>query len=270
VIRARSFFSSTFSVALAILLTSHSNAQTIPADTPQDNSQPKLHQQSEPPPSSQSQYEKAEQEIKQEEQQRILGLIPNFNTSNLQDAAPLTPGQKFGLALRSSIDPFQFVAAGLDAGYSQAVNDFPGYGQGALGYGKRFGAAYADQVSGTIWGNAIFPTLLHEDSRYFRKGSGSIKRRLLYSISTAVWAKRDNGTWGPNYANVLGNLAAGGLANLYYPSTDRGAGLTFQRAFTVTAEGMIGAAFVEFWPDISRHFHRQRNRALPISDPAPK
>jgi hypothetical protein len=109
--------------------------------------------------------------------------------------------------------------------------------------------------------------LLREDPRYFRKGSGTIKHRLLYSISTTVWTRRDNGTWGLNYANVLGNIAAGGLANLYYPSTDRGVGLTFQRAFTVTAEGMIGAVFVEFWPDISSKLHH-RNK-LPATEPAP-
>jgi len=207
--------------------------------------------------SAPSQHEKAEQEIKQEEQQRILGVVPNFNTTDVQNAAPLTAGQKFRLAFRSTIDPFQFVAAGLDAGISQAEDNFSGYGQGAQGYGKRFGAAYADQFSGTLWGNAIFPALLHEDPRYFRKGTGTFTHRLLYSISTTLWTKNDNGTWGPNYANVLGNIAAGGLANVYYPSTDRGVGLTFQRAFTVTAEGTIGAFFVEFWPDLERKlFHR--------------
>jgi hypothetical protein len=210
------------------------------------------------PQSQLSQRERAEQELKQQEQQRILGVIPNFNTTDVQNAAPLSPGQKFRLALHSSVDPFQFVAAGLDAGISQGQDAFPGYGQGAQGYAKRFGAAYADAVSGLIWGNAIFPALMHEDPRYFRKGTGSFKHRLLYSISTTVVTKNDNGTWGPNYANVLGNIAAGGLSNVYYPSTDRGVGLTFQRAFTVTAEGAIGSVLVEFWPDIERKIlHRK-------------
>lgn len=209
--------------------------------------------------SSQSQHERAEQELAEEERQRILGVVPNFNTTDVQNAAPLSVGQKFRLALRSAVDPFQFVAAGLDAGWSQWQDDFRGYGQGGQGYGKRYGAAYADQFSGTIWGNAVFPALLHEDPRYFRKGTGTIKHRLLYSISTTFWTRNDNGTWGPNYANIFGNIAAGGLANLYYPSTDRGVGLTFQRAFTVTAEGTAGAIFVEFWPDINRKlFHRHR------------
>jgi hypothetical protein len=213
-----------------------------------------------------SQHELAEQQLKQQTQQRILSVIPNFNTTDNQNAAPLSPGQKFRLALRSSVDPFQFVAAAGDAGISQAQNAFPGYGQGAEGYFKRFGAAYADQFSGEMWGNAIFPIILHEDPRYYRKGTGSVKSRLFYAISTTVKTKNDNGTWGPNYANVLGNIAAGGLANVYYPSTDRGVGLTFQRAFTVTAEGALGSIFVEFWPDISRHvFHRHSGTEKPTA-----
>ncbi len=264
-IRPRSIWSSILSVsALAVLLTSYTVGQTT---TEPAQSAPASAQTNETPESPESRHEKSERELRQQEQQRILGVIPNFNTTDVQNAVPLTPGQKFRLAFRSAIDPFQFVAAGLDAGYSQAVDDFPGYGQGAQGYGKRLGAAYADQFSGLFWGNALFPTLLREDPRYFRKGSGTIKRRLLYSISTTVWTRSDNGTWGPNYGNVLGNIAAGGLANLYYPSTDRGVGLTFQRAFTVTAEGIIGAVFVEFWPDISNKLHH-RNKP-PATEPAP-
>ena len=207
-----------------------------------------------------SPHEKAKQELHQEEKQRILGVVPNFNTSNIPNAAPLSPGQKLQLTFRVALDPFQFAAAALDAGYSQRRNDFPGYGRGGEGYAKRFGAAYADQFSGAFWGNFVFPSLLHEDPRYFREGEGTFKHRLLYSLASTFRTKNDNGSWGFNYANVLGNLAAGGLSNVYYPSSDRGAVLTFERAATVTAEGAIGAVFVEFWSDISqRVFHRKSN-----------
>jgi len=203
-----------------------------------------------------SQHEKAEQELKEQERQRILGIVPNFNTTNVQNAAPLSVGQKFRLSFHSAIDPFEFVAAALDAGYSQWQKDFPGYGLGAPGYAKRFGAAYADQFSGIFWGNAVYPSLLHEDPRYFRQGEGTVRHRGLHAIASTVWTKHDNGTWGPNYANVLGNLTAGGLSNIYYPATDRGVELTLERAATVTAEGVLGAIFVEFWPDISQKlFH---------------
>ncbi len=264
-IRPRGIRSSILTVsAIVILLTCYAigqttsnTVQTTPKPTPENES-------------PESQHEKAERELKQQEQQRILGVIPNFNTSNVQNAAPLTPSQKFHLAFRSAIDPFQFVAAGLDAGYSQSVDDFPGYGQGAQGYGKRFGAAYADQASGLFWGNALFPTLFREDPRYFRKGTGSIKRRLFYVIQTTVWTKQDNGNWGPNYANVLGNITAGSLSNLYYPSADRGVGLTFQRALTVTVEGAVGAVFFEFWPDISNRFFHKHRHIPSATAPAPK
>ena len=139
--------------------------------------------------STTSDHERAERELKKQKKQRILGIIPNFNTSNVQNAAPLSSRQKFGLALRGSIDPFAFVAAGLDAALEQSQNSFPGYGQGAQGYGKRVGAAYADAFSANMFGGAIFPTLLHQDPRYFRKGSGRFGKRLLYAVASTVRAK---------------------------------------------------------------------------------
>ena len=219
-------------------------------------------------PTPQSQRDLAEQQLKQQEHQRILGVIPNFNTTNLQNAAPLSPKQKFRLAFRGAIDPFQFVAAGGVAGWGQAVNDNVGYGQGTEGYARRYGATYADSADGVLWGNAIFPSLLHEDPRYFRKGTGSFWGRFFYSVSTTVRTKDDNGKWGWNYANVLGNITAGGISNLYYPSSDRGILLTFEGAATVTAEGALGALGVEFWPDISRKLFHRRDHT-PAS-PAPK
>jgi hypothetical protein len=211
-------------------------------------------QESHPDPvqSEESEHEKAKEELHEEEHQRILGVVPNFNTINDPNAPPLTAGEKFQLALHSGLDPFQLVLAGLDAGISQWRHDFPGYGLGAQGYGKRVGAAYADQLSSVFWGNALFPSLLHQDPRYFRKGSGTTSNRFFYAVSTALRTKNDKKVWAFNYSNVLGNFAAGGLANIYYPRGDRGASLTLQRALTVTAEGSIGAVFLEFWPDISK------------------
>jgi hypothetical protein len=196
--------------------------------------------------------------LKQEERQRILGVVPNFNTVESSAAVPsLSPGQKFHLMFKSSVDPFVYVADGFVAGLGQAQNTNPGFGQGAEGYFKRFGAAYADTVDGNLWGNAIFPILFKEDPRYFRLGTGSFTHRFLYSAATTIWCRRDNGTWGPNYANVLGNFASGAISNLYYPAADRGVANTVDGALTVTAEGVAGAEFVEFWPDISRHLFKK-------------
>lgn len=200
--------------------------------------------------------------LKQEERQRILGVVPNFNTVESSAGVPsLSPGQKFHLMYKSSVDPFVFVADAFVAGLSQARNTNPGFGQGAEGYFKRFGASYLDTADGNLWGNAILPIVFKEDPRYFRLGSGTFTHRFLYSAATTVWCRRDNGTWGPNYANVLGNFISGGISNAYYPAADRGFGQTVDGALTVTAEGVIGAEFVEFWPDISRHLFKKHHAA---------
>ncbi len=186
------------------------------------------------------QIEVAEEEIKVEEKQRVLGVLPNFYVSYVPDAAPLTPKQKFELAWRSLIDPFTLVMVAGAAGVEQAQNHFAEYGQGAQGYGKRFGANYADAVTGTLIGGAILPSLLKQDPRYFYKGTGSVPARALYAIANAFICKGDNKRWQPNYSGVLGSLAAGGISNLYYPKQDRDdASLTFEN----TAIG-IGATAI--------------------------
>jgi hypothetical protein len=196
--------------------------------------------------------------LKQEEHQRILGVMPNFNTVETSTGVPsLSPKQKWHLAFKSSVDPFVFVADGFVAGLSQARNTNPGFGQGAQGYFKRFGAAYLDTADGTLWGNAILPIVFKEDPRYLRLGEGTFIHRFLYSAATTIWCRRDNGSWGPNYANVLGNFVSGGISNAYYPAAERGFGQTVDGALTVTAEGAVGAEFVEFWPDISRHLFKK-------------
>jgi hypothetical protein len=175
------------------------------------------------------QIEIAQEEMKEEEKQRALGIIPNFYVSYVHDAAPLTAKQKFELAWKTSIDPVNFALTGVIAGVEQSQDDFNGYGQGAQGYAKRYGAAYADGVTDTLIGSAILPALLKQDPRYFYKGTGSTRSRILYAVANAVICKGDNGRWQPNYSGVLGGLAAGGLSNLYYPASDRnGVALTFE------------------------------------------
>jgi len=193
-----------------------------------------------------TQEEQAEEELQQQEKQRVLGFIPNFYVSYVPNAAPLTAKQKFGLAWKSSTDPITIVLVGAVAGAEQATNAFKGYGQGAEGYAKRFGATYADVVSGTFLGGAVFPTILKQDSRYFYKGTGSFRSRFLYALSAALICKGDNKKWQPNYSNILGNLAAGGLANAYYPASNRGAGLTFQTAGIRIGETVLAGVFQEF------------------------
>jgi len=176
-----------------------------------------------------SPVEVAEEEIKEQEKQRMLGVVPNFYVTYVRDAAPLNSKQKFALAWKTTIDPVTFGVVGVTAGIQQSQNAVKGYGQGAQGYAKRFGASTGDLFAGTFIGSAILPSLLKQDPRYFYKGTGSKSSRLLYALANAVICKGDNGRWQPNYSNVLGNLAAGGISNLYYPSSDRdGAALTFE------------------------------------------
>jgi hypothetical protein len=194
---------------------------------------------------SDSPAEVAQEQIKAQEKQRVLGVIPNFYISYVPDAAPLNTKQKFELAWKTTIDPVSFALIGAVAGVQQANNSFSGYGQGAQGYGKRYGASYADFVAGTFVGGAVLPSLLKQDPRYFYRGTGTRRSRLLYALANAVICKGDNGKWQPNYSNMLGGLAAGGISNLYYPAKDRnGARLTFENAL-IEIGATAGANLVE-------------------------
>jgi hypothetical protein len=172
--------------------------------------------------------ELAEEQIKDQEKQRVLGIVPNFYVSYVPNAAPLTPKQKFELAWKTTIDPVTFVIIGGTAGIQQAENTFSGYGQGAQGYGKRYGANFADNITGTFLGDALLPSLFKQDPRYFYKGTGTVRSRILYAITMSVICKGDNGHWQLYYSGIMGGLASGGISNLYYPAKDRGAGLVFE------------------------------------------
>jgi hypothetical protein len=174
--------------------------------------------------------ELAEIQINEEEHQRVLGVIPNFYVSYLPDAAPLDTKQKFELAWRSMIDPVTFGLAGAVAGLEQAVKTPDGWGQDAAGYGQRYGAYYAEDVTSTFLGDALLPSIFHQDPRYFYKGTGTTRSRVLYAIANAVICKGDNKKWQFNYSYVIGSLAASGIANSYYPPKDRGVGLTFENS----------------------------------------
>lgn len=231
--------------------------------------------QTSPPPSGsgispdlKDQKQLGAEQLKKQEQQRILGIMPAFNSVYQGVVPPLTPKQKFQLMFKSTTDLYVFGFAAFTAGIGQAQNSHADYGQGVEGYAKRFGANYVDTADGNFWGNAVLPIVLHQDPRYFRMGHGTFKHRLLYSMSTSVICKSDSGKWQPNYSNVLGNFIAGGISNLYYPSEDRGVEQTVQSALTVTAEGMIGAALIEFWPDIAHHYHVKRQEKRDAADAA--
>jgi hypothetical protein len=171
--------------------------------------------------------EVAAEQIKAQEKQRIIGIVPNFYTSYIYDAAPLTTKQKYSLASHNIFDPIEFLAVGINAGIGQATNRFSGYEHGAEAYGKRYAAAFGDALSRNYLSYAVLPSLFHQDPRYFYQGSGSTKSRLVHALSFTVVLRGDNGRNMPNYSFFLGSLGSALLSNLYYPHEDRGARLVF-------------------------------------------
>ncbi len=208
------------------------------------------------------QREKAEEQLRQQEHQRVAGVMATFNTTTNRNAVPLSPGQKFRLFFRSSTDPWPFLLAGVVSGIGQANDSYPEWGQGAQGYAKRYGAAYSDAFIGNFFGNAVLPVVLREDPRYFQKGTGSRASRFLWAASSTFWCKRDNGKWGPNYANVGGNMIGAAIARAYYPPSERDVASTLSDGITVSVEGIVGAEIIEFWPDIARHYKRKHDEKL--------
>jgi hypothetical protein len=204
----------------------------------------------------------AQAQLKKQEKQRVFAVMATFNTTANKDAVPLSAGEKYQLFFKSATDPWPFVLTAFGAGIDQAENSFPEYGQGVQGYAKRYGAAYTDYFTGNLLGNAVLASWWKEDPRYFQKGTGSFTSRFLWAASGTVWCKRDNGTWGPNYANVMGNLMGAAVSNLYYPAPERTVGDTLSRGFTVTAQAIIGSEIIEFWPDMVRYHRRKQAEKL--------
>jgi hypothetical protein len=216
------------------------------------------------PATPETQHQKAEEQIKEQEHQRIAGILPSFNVTYHSDAVSLTSAEKFKLQFRSSIDPYTFAIAAITAGLGEAEDSNTGFGWGPSGYAERWAAAYGDNVIGNTIGNAILPSILHQDPRYFRLGHGTIVHRMLYSAATSFICKHDNtGKWEPNYSNVLGNMIAGEISTLYYPNSKSDGIQAVETGLTVTFEGTFGAELQEFWPDISRKFfHKDPTHGL--------
>lgn len=191
--------------------------------------------------------------------ERVAFVVPAFTTTNNPNAPPLSTKEKFVLFARSAFDWWPFIATGIEAGISQANNEFPEYGQGAEGYGKRYGAAFADSVDSNFMSNFAWSVILREDPRYFRVQTGPIiKHRLWNSVIQEVWCKTDKATKTICWENILGAFSSGSMSNLYYPASSRGVGLTMSRSGVALGYGAAGNVAVEFWPDIERWLFRKR------------
>ena len=194
----------------------------------------------------------------------IFGLFQNYRTipSELKGVKPLSAKEKWRLATAKAFDPASFLAAGAIAGLGQAEHQFPSWGQGAVGLGRRTGAAFADLAISDYLAGAVFPILLHEDPRYFRLGHGSALRRIGYSVGRVAITRTDAGSNRFNYSEFLGNATAAAIANAYIPAEDRTAGRSVQKFGTQLGADALINLVKEFLPDI----HRKLSRRSDVAD----
>jgi hypothetical protein len=197
-------------------------------------------------------HEIAEAQLNLEEKQRVLGFLPNYYVVYAKNPAPLTPKQKFRLALHNEIDPMTFVFTGIWAGVSQAENSPAAWGQGASGFAKRYAAFYANDSIDTFMSGAVLASLFHQDPRYYYKGTGTVRERVVYALSSAVITHGDNGRRQLDFSGLIGDTASAGIANLYYPAANRdGIGLILQNLAIGRATEAAQNVLQEF---VVRHF----------------
>jgi hypothetical protein len=189
--------------------------------------------------------------------ERIFGIIPNFRTSpSLKDYEPLRPAAKFKIAGQDAFDRGTIALAAVFAGESQLTNATPSFGQGVAGYARYLGTAYADFVIGDYMTEAIYPTLLHQDPRYFRRGTGSGLSRLGYAMGQIFWTHKDSGGTQFNYSEVLGNSTAVAISNAYYPDNRTASDAVSKLGIQLSVD-MASNVLKEFWPDVERKLSRK-------------
>ena len=192
----------------------------------------------------------------QQPDKRILGVLPNYRTAaKTAEYHPITPRQKFAIALKDSFDWPVYFVSGAFAGLYQLENQNPSFGQGVKGYAHRYITSYGDQTIGNMMTEGLVPTLMHEDPRYFPMWEGGKLHRAWYAARQIVIDHSDKGTARFNSAEWLGNAAAASIGNWYYPQS-RGLGPTWQRTYTQVATDAFSNELKEFWPDIKRLIKR--------------
>ena len=246
----------TFHFQLAPIAQTAQPSGQVPADQDDKNKPKEQHKTPE---------EKAETAAPATSNDRLFFALPNFLTlENADKVPPLTTKQKFAVVTRSSFDYIQVPWYAFLAGVSQAENSEPGYGQGAAGYGKRFGAAAADGTIENYWTSAILPSLFHQDPRFFQSGKGGFWRRTGYAMSRIVVTRSDAGTSQFNVSEVFGSAIAAGISTYsYHPHADK----TVSNTVSVWGSqiGIDTATIVlkEFWPDIRRKITHKRSEPVP-------
>lgn len=187
----------------------------------------------------------------------VLWVIPNFRTSPFpEEYAPITPKEKFNIAAQDSFDRGTVALAAVFAAEGQLGNATPSFGQGVRGYSRYFGTSYADFVIGNYMTEAIYPTILHQDPRYFRKGAGSGWSRFAYVIGQSFWTHNDSGRGQFNFSEVVGNSTAVAISNAYYPDHRTAGNAVSKLGLQIGVDTAANIA-KEFWPDLERRFSRK-------------
>lgn len=188
----------------------------------------------------------------------VLGLIPTYSINNSQNPAPLTPGQKLHLAFEDSANPFEVAEAAVKAEYYRGTSPRKKIGRGGVGYMKQWGASYLDEVSGNAFREFLYPSLLHQDPRYYRRGKGSIASRVAYAFSRVIVTRGDHGRREFNASDVFGSATSTTISQFYYPAAGRGVGRTFGNIGLSLVDSGASNVFKEFWPDIARRLSKNR------------
>jgi len=197
----------------------------------------------------------------EEQSKRILGLVPNYRTTpSLANYQPLTAGEKFKLASEDAFDRGTFGLAAIFGAEAQWTNANRSFGQGGAGFGRYFGASYGDFMIGDYMTEGVFPTLLHQDPRYFRRGTGGGWSRLGYAVGQIFWTHRDSGGTQFNYSEIVGNSAAVAISNAYYANHRTGGDGASKLGMQVGVD-MASNVLKEFWPDLRRKFGRKHDDA---------
>jgi hypothetical protein len=207
------------------------------------------------------------QDTQKKKDDRMFYVMPNYLTVDGQSqVAPVSWKEKFAMAAKGTFDPYEFGIVGIVAAIRQAENSYPAFGQGAKGYAKRYGAAFADQVDGNLMVGGVYPTILKTDPRYFRLGKGRLGHRFGYAISRVFVARKDSGGSMFNIPEFMGNATAIAISNVYYPASDR----SFTSSFTGWGVQMgidaFGNELKEFWPDVHGYLQRRRARKQKATD----
>jgi hypothetical protein len=197
---------------------------------------------------------------------RIFGVLPNYRTANATAVyMPITVKRKFTIAAKDSFDYPLVGLAAVIAAWGQADNSHPEFGQGWAGYGRRVGTAYADQAIGNMMTEGIFPSMLHEDPRYFRRGYGGVWSRTWYAATRVFVTKTDAGGTRFNFSELLGNATGTAISNAYYPDT-RDVGDNVEKLGSQIGIDAVSQVLKEFWPDVK---HKLFHGPNPNAEPQP-